>query len=647
MKPSLDAGNSQLPETPEGDPPQEPKAVSLQSGEVDLHNTSEASEKPNAVAEVIEDCHGKPLDPQMTKLFSRASSTTHSAILLCYIIAGNCACSGAICLCLWGFSKIDNFTGWQKRAFNAVALLLSAALGFGIGYLCDSIGLLARGRLLQSKPHSVEEIAYIMKGTLSSYAAILMNKVRARWGFVTPTTWVLFLYLLGSLFGRFGVAFLGFAFNLEDSPHFSPALFRPNWANGTVNGDYSHYTDLASLTDRPFQLKERALWFTDPGSIWGVAQAVMGLPWLLEGAGNSAWDYNDNLEMLDATMDISYFENDNFTMKVLDGNTVSFQYKFQDFRGTTAVFAGWEALLETSCRRLDTTLNVSIPLHTINTDEYPRIGGDFRWIHRLHSGPRERPVQMWLTGHSTLTMEGTSAGTDITDRYGAMEEYLFNCSLYFVDSRIDSRPVPLLDVHDEVSSMLTVSEVAPVIPKVRLLGRELYDILRRSPAISAGTTYDINGTFESFRDFLPTQGFGYGIKRKDQSVSELWLAAYLGNYIGNCLSYLNDFLQRIEIEPEVPGIKTKLLVKWSRVATTLGSLAVFQVLFGLAALLYCRRSVEIVDDVSTFCAMFTDFPFHSEDKGRQEGAVYQHKFVTEGGGFRLVCIGCRKTSEVE
>ena len=114
---------------------------------------------------------------------------------------------------------------------------------------------------------------------------------------------------------------------------------------------------------------------------------------------------------------------------------------------------------------------------------------------------------------------------------------------------------------------------------------------------------------------------------------ELGLAAYIGNYIGNCLNYLNNFLDRVEIKPETQGINTKLLVKWEKVAAMLGGLIAFQVVFGLAALVYCRRNFEIVDNVSTFSSMFTGFPFKSKER-QQEGAVYQGKFVTEGDGFR-------------
>ena len=136
---------------------------------------------------------------------------------------------------------------------------------------------------------------------------------------------------------------------------------------------------------------ERPLWRTDASSIWGVAQAVKGLPWLLEGVGNSTWNYPNRLN---DTMDIKYFANDNLTMNV-DGNTVSFRYKFRDFQGEDIPPAPWEAVLKTRCQILKSTLNVDTPL-TSNTTikDFELKKGNLRWINRIYDGPREEPIQL-------------------------------------------------------------------------------------------------------------------------------------------------------------------------------------------------------------------------------------------------------------
>jgi len=85
-----------------------------------------------------------------------------------------------------------------------------------------------------------------MRGAPSTYAALFMHQVGTRRGLAASTTWVLFLFLLCSLIGIFGVALLGFAFNLEENPNFNQPLCKTDWVNGTMNGDDSIPMALAS-----------------------------------------------------------------------------------------------------------------------------------------------------------------------------------------------------------------------------------------------------------------------------------------------------------------------------------------------------------------------------------------------------------------
>jgi len=219
---------------------------------------------------------------------------------------------------------------------------------------------------------------------------------------------------------------------------------------------------------------------------------------------------------------------------------------------------------------------------------------------------------------------------------------IYNCSLSFADSPTVSQPVPSLDIYDKVShdhvplqrngSRLRRTTGEPeTLPQVRMIGRSIHSYIRQSPAL--GNTYNTRYSVETMRDFYPPDGFRNSVDHGNQTASELWLSAYLGKYIGNCLSLVNDLLERVQIEPESNGIKSKLLVKWERVAGTLGGLVIFQVLFGLAALWYCRRGFEIVDGVATYSSMFAGFRIGSVEEVRQ-GAVYRGQFVREGGRFR-------------
>jgi len=129
---------------------------------------------------------------------------------------------------------------------------------------------------------------------------------------------------------------------------------------------------------------------------------------------------------------------------------------------------------------------------------------------------------------------------------------------------------------------------------------------------------------EIFRDFNSTPEFDFGVSRQNRSASTTWLSAYIGNYIGNCLSYLNEVLWRIKIEGAQEDIVTKLQVKWRKVFAILIALAALQVVFSLAALYYCRRGFEIV--------------FPAEPERRKNGAIHQGKVVPIGDGVHWVFV---------
>ena len=150
----------QVPEATEAQPPQVPGPIQITK--TDPRTTAETTREPKRVPEAVncEDQHEKCTGPHLTSQSRsyKAVSTVRFAIQLGSIILGNCLCSGCICLCLRSYSSINNLSQGEKRAFNTISLLLSASLGFSVGFLFDQIGLLARGTFLQRKCHSMEEV---------------------------------------------------------------------------------------------------------------------------------------------------------------------------------------------------------------------------------------------------------------------------------------------------------------------------------------------------------------------------------------------------------------------------------------------------------------------------------------------------------
>jgi len=107
-------------------------------------------------------------------------------------------------------------------------------------------------------------------------------------------------------------------------------------------------------------------------------------------------------------------------------------------------------------------------------------------------------------------------------------------------------------------------------------------------------------------DIASSTGFHYAVRRTNQTDSEVWLAAYVGNAIANVLGDLNDILTRIEVEKESDRVQTRLRVKWNRVGMTLGGLTFLQVVIAGASIWICRGNLEIVDDVTVFMSMFRE-----------------------------------------
>jgi len=363
------------------------------------------------------------------------------------------------------------------------------------------------------------------------------------------------------------------------------------------------------------------------GVLFEMAQTTKGLPWLLP-RSRDYLPYLNNTQTTIYAMNISHFPNANLTMEVLAGSKVSFKYKFQDFRGTAAIFAGW-ALVETICQEFVSSQDIVTPLTTSNFTEYSLGAYDYRWIFPMvrdqYDGGdgglihRNATIQMCtslyplmvmiaevyvdvLTVFVAIGLVGRSENYDVLPMaighsYVANQSIVFNCSVY-----LDSG----------------------------MIAQRIHDYLRLSLALpSTGVEDDpeklsSNIAAELFRDSKPPFEFNFGVSRQNRSTSALWLSAYIGNYIGNCLSFLSDILGRVEIERGTHGIITKLLVQWDRVATMLGILAGLQVLFGLAALLYCSRGLEIV--------------FAVQEEMKQKDTVHQGKFVPEGDGVHWVFV---------
>ena len=133
---------------------------------------------------------------------------------------------------------------------------------------------------------------------------------------------------------------------------------------------------------------------------------MKGLPWFLSRLNQSS-PYLDNPQVTSFAMNISHFSNANLTMKVLDGNMVSFGYKFWDFRGAVAVPAGSEVFLQTCCQEVDVTPHDgAIPITASNSTDYPLAPDYYRWTSVLFID-RESDLDFYSKTRIEMCMFGT------------------------------------------------------------------------------------------------------------------------------------------------------------------------------------------------------------------------------------------------
>lgn len=110
----------------------------------------------------------EPLVPSFATVSVPRASAKLGAIIL-----GNCVTMALLVVLLLSYSKKSNLERTDKRIFNTAAIFLSAALSLGIGYLLDTLGLIGRGYILVSSPHSRRAVSSSFLG----YKISIVNTV--------------------------------------------------------------------------------------------------------------------------------------------------------------------------------------------------------------------------------------------------------------------------------------------------------------------------------------------------------------------------------------------------------------------------------------------------------------------------------------
>lgn len=123
---------------------------------------------------------------------------------------------------------------------------------------------------------------------------------------------------------------------------------------------------------------------------------MKGLPQLQTTDSQHIQENNDHDRGESQVINISVFSTTNCTMEISSGHGVSFRYKFRDFRGATPVFAGWEGLIRTQCRRFETIPDTAVNVSAVNVSA-DQILGHYRWIYTRNLDPE--PAQGKYPSH--------------------------------------------------------------------------------------------------------------------------------------------------------------------------------------------------------------------------------------------------------
>ncbi|KAK3291976.1 uncharacterized protein B0H64DRAFT_377535 [Chaetomium fimeti] len=120
----------------------------------------------------------------------------------------------------------------EKRGFNTLTLLFSAIVSLSLGSLLSLLGSMLRWRLLAWEKHSLRDVDLILGATSPTGSLKLIwhhaTDRNARW---TRTTWAVLLYLLVNVLGRFSIAALGLAYNLNEIPYTEYPVMVPDWSS--------------------------------------------------------------------------------------------------------------------------------------------------------------------------------------------------------------------------------------------------------------------------------------------------------------------------------------------------------------------------------------------------------------------------------
>ncbi|KAI5783231.1 hypothetical protein DFH27DRAFT_656377 [Peziza echinospora] len=502
--------------------------------------------------------------------FPMGKSALHVALL----IAGTFTCKALIIIALWHFSQSEDMSVWRKRIFNATVLTLIGVMGVGIGHLLDKLVLLARGKILSSRPHKASSIGFILRGTLSAIARYLLREVRHKIN--SHTTAAAAVFILVNIAARFGGGFLGFAFNIEDSVVRTEALKASTWPEpGEQFYPRESYRNMTLTRDSLYELATRAVRVetSDVGSRT-LTLETDGIDTILTAIKSMTSETS-----LEVYTDVPQ-------------RSVTYKYALQEYRGDKITKTNQVIEVDTKCRAYKV---LSVTSTSLTFDDNGRIRG---YTSRLFN----------------LTIPGIRRAT-ASIRYDLNDTTIGTCGdtcavIWLWDDEV--RPGQAMYSCNHTIALPTPSPNAAKNTEIQIdpaLGKSLANYLGNSEQ-NMGNSSIFNFRLVAEADGLNILTQAIGLINNYQN-GEMWVAGLLGRFTGALVLHMDKVLDRTTIEEERTHVKNTLRVKWKRVAIVLGCLAVGQLLIAAGSLWYCHGSILVSDDVPSMAAMIRPLSFPS------------------------------------
>ncbi|KAF8417393.1 hypothetical protein EV426DRAFT_623297 [Tirmania nivea] len=533
-----------------------------------------------------------------------------SAFHIGAVILGNTFVIAMIMICLHGAAQKEGLSEWEKRAFNFAIIMLSAILSLGIGYLLDQLGLLARGQVLASNPHTELSITYIIRGSMTSVAHLLSHHVLHRPRTFNRVTFIAAMYLAFSISARLSVALLGLTFNVDESLHIKESISISRWPLPNVQFTNVH-SDVHNMTlDTLFDYATFAVRIKTSDT---EAKNT-----------NLTADANDSVRHVIGRA----FSAKDITQTLVPGQPVaSYEYKLRQFKGNTTYPSNRTIVVQTECHtyvvRNETIIPGQLKVQGIS-------GGENVTFTNEIFDPKKNPL------------DGFAAERIFIPPRNA---YPSSCGplcirIWLWDKFLNTPGEATYQCENSIQLPLN-SEGNPATNIQPTLAEYFLRFM--------GDSESANSDDFRYRDVTDIQGFinfanAIGLDESYEN-GEIWVAAVLGRFTSMLILYLDEVLPKIQITESSETVRSRLSVHWRRVVMLVAAMTGIQIVIALGTIYYCRRSVLIPDEVSPLGGLigqlriprtstFTSMVSRSSFLRAEDSTVRAWFSLTQEGGTR-------------